>query len=71
MIVKINKDIYEVNKNVFNHKIIEDQILDNVLKCKILTNDNLGLTKFFLLCDTKIKILKINNSNEIQSLLDE
>ena len=71
VIVKINKDIYEVNKNVFTHKIIEDQILDNVLKCKILTNDNLGLTKFFLLCDTKIEILKINNSNEIQSLLDE
>ena len=71
VIVKINKDIYEVNKNVFTHRIIEDQILDSVLKCKILTNDNLGLVKFFLLCDTKIEILKINNSNEIQSLLDE
>ena len=71
VIVKLHKDIYEVNKNVFTHKIIEDQILDNVLKCKILTNDNLGLVKFFLLCDTKIEILKINNSNEIQSLLDE
>lgn len=69
--VKINKDIYEINKNVFTHKIIEDQILDNVLECKILTNDNLGLVKFFLLCDAKIEILKINNSNEIQSLLDE
>ena len=70
-IVKINKDIYEVNKNIFTHKIIEDKIIDNVLKCKILTNDNLGLVKFFLLCNTKIEILKINNSNEIQSLLDE
>tara|TARA_B100001778_G_scaffold83641_1_gene67893 strand:- start:2605 stop:3429 length:825 start_codon:yes stop_codon:yes gene_type:complete len=70
-IVKINKDIYEVNKNIFTHKIIEDKILDNVLKCKILTNDNLGLVKFFLLCDTQIEILKINNTTQIQSLLNE
>ena len=70
-IVKINKDIYEVNKNIFTHKIIEDIILDNVLKCKILTNDNLGLVKFFLLCDTQIEILKINNTTQIQSLLNE
>ena len=70
-IVKINKDIYEVNKNIFTHKIIEDKISDNFLKCKILTNDNLGLVKFLLLCDTKIEILKINNINEIKSYLNE
>ena len=71
VIVKINKDIYEVNKNIFTHKIIEDKISDNFLKCKILTNDNLGLVKFLLLCDTKIEILKINNLNEIESYLNE
>ena len=70
-IVKINNDIYEVNKNIFTHKIIEDKISDNFLKCKILTNDNLGLVKFLLLCDTKIEILKINNINEIKSYLNE
>tara|TARA_Y100000741_G_scaffold294753_1_gene235178 strand:+ start:1378 stop:2202 length:825 start_codon:yes stop_codon:yes gene_type:complete len=70
-IVKINKDIYQVNKNIFTHKIIEDKISDNVLKCKILTNDNLGLVKFFLLCCPKIEILEINNLHEIQSLLNE
>ena len=70
-IVKINKDIYEVNKNIFTHKIIEDKISDNFLKCKILTNDNLGLVKFLLLCDSKIEILKINNINEIKSYLNE
>ena len=70
-IVKINKEIYEVNKNIFTHKIIEDKISDNFLKCKILTNDNLGLVKFLLLCDTKIEILKINNLNEIESYLNE
>jgi len=70
-IVKINKDIYEVNKNIFTHKIIEDKISDNFLKCKILTNDNLGLVKFLLLCDSKIEILKINNKNEIKSYLNE
>ena len=69
--VKINKDIYEVNKNIFTHKIIEDKISDNFLKCKILTNDNLGLVKFLLLCDAKIEILKINNLNEIKSYLNE
>ena len=71
VIVKIDKDIYEVNKNIFTHKIIEDKISDNFLKCKILTNDNLGLVKFLLLCDTKIEILKINNLNEIESYLNE
>jgi len=70
-IVKINKDIYEVNKNIFTHKIFEDKISDNFLKCKILTNDNLGLVKFLLLCDSKIEILKINNINEIKSYLNE
>ena len=71
VIVKLHKDIYEVNKNVFTHKIIEDKISHNFLKCKILTNDNLGLVKFLLLCDTKIEILKINNLNEIKSYLNE
>ena len=61
IIIEINKDIYEVNKNIFTHNIIEDKISDNILNCKILTNDNIGLVKFLLLCD----------SNEIQSLLDE
>ena len=70
-IVRINKEIYEVNKNIFTHKIIEDKISDNFLKCKILTNDNLGLVKFLLLCDSKIEILKINNKNEIKSYLNE
>tara|TARA_A200000113_G_C8816063_1_gene338875 strand:- start:347 stop:1171 length:825 start_codon:yes stop_codon:yes gene_type:complete len=71
IIIEINKDIYEVNKNIFTHNVIEDKISENILKCKILTNDNIGLVKFLLICDTSIKILNINNINEIERLLDE
>ena len=71
LIIEINKDIYEVNKNIFTHNVIEDKISDNILNCKILTNDNIGLVKFLLLCDSSIKILNINNINEIERLLDE
>ena len=71
IIIEINKDIYEVNKNIFTHNVIEDKISENILNCKILTNDNIGLVKFLLICDTSIKILNINNINEIERLLDE
>ena len=71
VVIEINNDIYEVNKNMFTHNVIKKKISNNNLNCKILTNDNLGLIKFFLLSDTKIKILNINNTKEIERLLNE
>lgn len=71
VVIEINNDIYEVNKNMFTHNVIKKKISGDYLNCKILTNDNLGLVKFFLLSDTKIKIIKINNTKEIERLLHE
>ena len=71
VVIEINNDIYEVNKNMFTHNVIKKKISGDYLNCKILTNDNLGLVKFFLLSDTKIKIIKINNTKEIERLLNE
>ena len=71
VVIEINNDIYEVNKNMFTHNVIKKKISGDNLNCKILTNDNLGLVKFFLLSDTKIKIIKINNTKEIERLLNE
>ena len=71
VVIEINNDIYEVNKNMFTHNVIKKKISGDNLNCKILTNDNLGLVKFFLLSHTKIKIIKINNTKEIERLLNE
>jgi predicted DNA-binding transcriptional regulator YafY len=71
VVIEINNDIYEVNKNMFTHNVIKKKISGDNLNCKILTNDNIGLVKFFLLSDTKIKIIKINNTKEIERLLNE
>ena len=71
VVIEINNDIYEVNKNMFTHNVVKKKISGDNLHCKILTNDNLGLVKFFLLSDTKIKIIKINNTKEIERLLNE
>ncbi len=71
VVIEINNDIYEVNKNMFTHNVIKKKISGDNLNCKILTNDNLGLVKFFLLSDTKIKVIKINNTKEIERLLHE
>ena len=71
VVIEINNDIYEINKNMFTHNVIKKKISGDNLNCKILTNDNIGLVKFFLLSDTKIKIIKINNTKEIERLLNE
>ena len=71
IIIEINNDIYEVNKNIFTHNILDAKISDNILNCKILTNDKAGLVKFLLLCDAKLRILKIENSTDIERLLYE
>jgi len=69
IIIEIKNDIYEVNKNIFTHNVLDAKISNNILNCKILTNDKSGLAKFLLLSDDKLRILKINNSIDIKRLL--
>ena len=58
--IKLNleKDIYLINKNVFNHSVIKKNVDNNLLKLEINTYDVNGLLKFLLLTNPKKITLK-------------
>ena len=58
--IKLNleKEIYLINKNVFNHSVIKKNIDNNLLKLEINTYDVNGLLKFLLLTNPKKITLK-------------
>ena len=58
--IKLNleKDIYLINKNVFNHSVIKKNVDKNLLKLEINTYDVNGLLKFLLLTNPKKITLK-------------
>ena len=58
--IKLNleKDIYLINKNVFNHSVIKKNVDNNLLKLEINTYDINGLLKFLLLTNPKKITLK-------------
>ena len=58
--IKLNleKDIYLINKNVFNHSVIKKNADNNLLKLEINTYDVNGLLKFLLLTNPKKITLK-------------
>lgn len=58
--IKLNleKDIYLINKNVFNHSVIKKNVDNNLLKIEINTYDVNGLLKFLLLTNPKKITLK-------------
>ena len=58
--IKLNlkKDIYLINKNVFNHSVIKKNVDNNLLKIEISTYDVNGLLKFLLLTNPKKITLK-------------
>ena len=58
--IKLNleKDIYLINKNVFNHSVIKKNVDNNLLKLEINTYDVTGLLKFLLLTNPKKITLK-------------
>ncbi len=68
--IKLKKDLYDINKNIFAHNQIQLEITNELLHCKVSTNDNYGFIKFLLLLDDEIEIMDINTSVNIKELLD-
>ena len=68
--IKLKKDLYEVNKNIFAHNQTQLEIKDEFLQCNVSTNDSYGFIKFLLLLDDEIEILKINSTVNLKELLD-
>ena len=68
--IKIKKDLYDVNKNIFAHNQTQLEIKDEFLHCNISTNDSYGFIKFLLLLDDEIEIIKINSTVNLKELLD-
>ena len=68
--IKLKKNLYDVNKNIFAHNKVDLETNGKFLQCKVSTNDNYGLVKFLLLLDDEVEIIKINTSDNIRELLD-
>ena len=68
--IKLKKDLYEVNKNIFAHNQTQLEIKDDFLHCNVSTNDSYGFIKFLLLLDDEIEIIKINSTVNLKELLD-
>lgn len=68
--IKLKKDLYDVNKNIFAHNQTQLEIKDEFLHCSVSTNDSYGFIKFLLLLDDEIEIIKINSTVNLKELLD-
>ena len=68
--IKLKKDLYEVNKNIFAHNQTQLEIKDEFLHCNVSTNDSYGFIKFLLLLNDEIEIVKINSTVNLKELLD-
>ena len=68
--IKLKKDLYDVNKNIFAHNQTQLEIKDEFLHCNVSTNDSYGFIKFLLLLDDEIEIIKINSKVNLRELLD-
>jgi len=70
--IKLNleKDIYLINKNVFNHSVIKKNIDNNLLKLEINTYDVNGLLKFLLLTNPKKITLKTKHKTLLLEALN-
>jgi predicted DNA-binding transcriptional regulator YafY len=68
--IKLKKDLYDINKNIFAHNQIQLEIKDEFLYCNVSTNDSYGFIKFLLLLDDEIEIIKINSTVNLKELLD-
>ena len=67
--IKLKKDLYDVNKNIFAHNQTQLEIIDDFLHCNVSTNDSYGFIKFLLLLDDEIEIIKINSTVNLKELL--
>ena len=68
--IKLKKDLYDVNKNIFAHNQTQLEIKDEFLHCNVSTNDSYGFIKFLLLLDDEIEIIKIKSTVNLKELLD-
>ena len=68
--IKLKKDLYDVNINIFAHNQTQLKIKDEFLHCNVSTNDSYGFIKFLLLLDDEIEIIKINSTVNLKELLD-
>ena len=68
--IKLKKDLYDVNKNIFSHNQTQLEIKDEFLHCNVATNDSYGFIKFLLLLNDEIEIIKINSTVNLKELLD-
>ena len=68
--IKLKKDLYDVNKNIFTHNQTQLEIKNEFLHCNVSTNDSYGFIKFLLLLDDEIEIIKINSTVNLKELLD-
>ena len=68
--IKLKKDLYDINKNVFAHNQTQLEIKDEFLHCNVSTNDSYGFIKFLLLLDDEVEIIKINSTVNLKELLD-
>lgn len=68
--IKLKKDLYDVNKNIFAHNQTQLEIKDEYLYFNVSTNDSYGFIKFLLLLDDEIEIIKINSTVNLKELLD-
>ena len=67
--LNIEKDIYLINKNVFNHSVIKKNVDNNLLKLEINTYDVNGLLKFLLLTNpNKITLKKKHKTLLLEAL---
>ena len=65
--INIPDNLYQVNKNIFSHKLARSDKKELKL---IKTNDTYGLFKFLLLCDGSYKIIKFHNAHLLKDLID-
>ena len=73
IIIKLNlkKELYLINKNIFNHSIISKNQKTNLLKLEISTYDIYGLLKFLLLTNPeKITLNKKDKKLLLEALND-
>ena len=68
--IKLKKDLYDINKNIFAHNQVQLKVQDEFLHCNVSTNDSFGFIKFLLLLNDEIKIIKINSTVNLKELLD-
>ena len=68
--IKLKKDLYDINKNIFAHNQTQLEIKDEFLHCNVSTNDSYGFIKFLLLLNDEIEIVKIDSTVNLKELLD-